>query len=232
MFFGGNNHVIEYNLIHDVCLLTDDAGAIYSGRSWHNAQGTVIRNNAIYNLGSGHFRPCGIYLDDGLAGVTVENNLLVNVPGSAIAVSGRDLEIHGNVAVNAGNPLSYDDRTRQGALELDARWAAGWARDGGLWQFLLDSPWQTDIWRAAYPKLAALSTDFADIESPAFAANPAGSSVTGNVFAGPNKPGYAESVRHFSTIESNKEYGIARTLKYWTLPGYGNIPVEKAGRIG
>lgn len=32
--YKGNNHIIEYNNIHEVCLLSDDAGAIYSGRSW------------------------------------------------------------------------------------------------------------------------------------------------------------------------------------------------------
>ena len=32
--YKGNNHIIEYNNIYDVCLLSDDAGAIYSGRSW------------------------------------------------------------------------------------------------------------------------------------------------------------------------------------------------------
>jgi hypothetical protein len=40
---------------------------------------------------SGSFRPNGVYLDDGLSGVAVLRNLFVNVPGSAVAVSGRDL---------------------------------------------------------------------------------------------------------------------------------------------
>jgi len=232
MFFGGNNNVLEYNLIHDVCLITDDAGAIYDGRSWWSAWGTVIRGNAIYNLGGNGHTPCGIYLDDGLAGVTVENNLLVNVPGTAIAISGRNLEVHGNVVVNAGRPVNYDQRTRDGALsdDPDYIWHHHWSKSGVGWKELTDSPWQTDIWKEAFPKLAAYSIDFADIEGPAFAANPAGSSVTGNTFAGKNKPGYDESVRRFSTVEPNESYGAPRVRDYWKLPGYESIPMEKIGR--
>ena len=235
IFFDGNDHVIERNLIHDVCLETSDAGAIYDGRSFYSAQGTVIRENVIYNLGSGKHNPCGIYLDDGLSGVTVENNLLVNIPGTAIAVSGRDLDIQGNFVVNAGKPLSYDQRTRDGALATDPNFwfHAHTGKDrGDMWKRLLESPWRTDVWRAAYPKLAAYSTDFADIEGPSFAANPAGSSVAGNVFAGPNKPSYAESVRRFSTIGPNDEYGAAKARRYWTLPGYEKIPLALVGRTG
>ena len=232
MFFGGNNHVIEYNLIHDVCLITDDAGAIYSGRSLFDCQGTAIRSNVLYNLGSGNHTPCGIYLDDGLSGVTVENNLLLNVPDSAIAISGRDLEIRGNVVVNAGKPVAYDQRTREGALSTDPNfWFHAHTGQGGdMWKALDASPWQTELWKQAFPKLAALSTNFDDIEDPGFAANPAGSSVTGNVFVGSNEPRYAESVQRFNTIADNEQYSFLRLGSYWTLPGYENIPVSEVGR--
>ena len=234
MFFGGNNNVIEYNYIHDVCLETDDAGAIYAQRSFYDAQGTVVRYNVLVDIGRAGHTPCGIYLDAGLSGVSVLNNLLVNVPDSAIAVSGRDLEIHGNVVVNAGNPVIYDQRMRDGALATDPNvwFQEHTGRGGDMWPALAASPWQTDIWKAAFPKLAAYSTDFADIEKPEFAANPAGSSVTGNVFAGPNKPWYDESVLRFSEIGPNKSYGALRALHYWDLPGYEDIPLEQIGRVG
>jgi len=228
IFFGGNNHVIEYNHIHDVCLETSDAGAIYDGRSWCSAWGTAIRNNVIYNLGSGGHTPDGIYLDDGLSGVTVEDNLLVNVPGWALHFSGRDLEAHGNFAVNAGKPVSYDDRTRVSALGESA-WYHHAVENGPQWQELWNSPWQTAIWKAAFPKLAAYTSDFDDIDNPSFAANPAGSSVTGNVFVG-NKPSYADSVQRFSTVGPNTQYGLWGGRKYWALPGYEDILAGQAGR--
>ncbi|MCL1952959.1 MAG: right-handed parallel beta-helix repeat-containing protein, partial [Oscillospiraceae bacterium] len=256
IIFGGNNQVIEYNLLHHVCLLTHDAGAMYAGRSLFNSQGTVVRSNVIYDLGglasNNSFRPCGIYLDDGLSGVAVLNNLLVNVPGTAIAVSGRDLDIHGNVTVNAGTPVGYDNRTRGGALAKnpDFWFYAHTGPGGGMWRDLEASPWQTETWKAAYPKLAALSTDFADIESPSFAANPAGSSVTGNVYVGPNKPNYDKDVLRFSTVGPNGEYRITQlgtlfadaskgdyTVRpgsriYKDFPAWENIPLEQIGRIG
>jgi len=230
VILGGNGNVIEHNLIHDVCLITDDAGAIYSGRSLWDSQGTVIRNNVIYNLGGGGHTPDGIYLDDGLSGITVENNLLVNVPGLALHFSGRDLEAHDNIVVNAGRPVSYDERMRGGALD-ENHWFHGHSREGGpLWTELWASPWQTDAWRAAYPKLAAYTSDFSDTDNPGFAANCADSSVAGNIFIGPNKPNVAESVLRFSQIGPNEEHSIMQ--KYWTLPGYEMIQADRAGRAG
>ena len=233
IFFGGNNHVIEHNLIYGVCLETDDAGAIYNGRSWYSAQGTVIRNNVICNIGNGGgYRPkwpVGIYLDDGLSGVTVENNLLVNVPGRVIALGGRDLTVRGNVVVNGGRPINYDDGLLQ--LALEGRENSLSSGDGSMWTKLEASPRQTDIWREAFPKLAAYSTDFADIEEPSFAANPAGSVVAGNIFVGPNPPFFSEAALRFSEIGPNEEYGVLRTRSYWNLPGFEAIEVEKAGRI-
>ena len=230
MFFGGNNNVIEYNLIYDVCLETDDAGAIYGGRSWCTAYGTVIRDNALIDIGRAGHTPCGIYLDDGLSGVSVLNNLLVNVPDSAIAVSGRDLQIKNNFVVNAGKPVSYDDRTRLSALGTST-WYFHAVENGPQWQELFNSPYQTEIWREAFPKLAAVTHDFNDMDNPNFAANPALSEVTGNTFVGKNKPGYSDSVKRFNTLGPNESYNVLRTPRYWTLPGYGDIPIEKIGRV-
>ena len=232
VLLGGNDNVIEYNRIHDVCLLTDDAGAIYSGRSLWDAQGTVIRSNAIYNLGGDAHSPDGIYLDDALSGVAVHNNLLINVPGLALHLGGgRDLDVRGNMMVNCGTPISYDDRARQGAL------FGGWydhaVEDGPQWHNLWDSPWQTDLWKKTFPRLAAITSDFSDPENPNFAPNPAGSKLDSNIMVGKNKPRYADSVIQYgTTITRNTHYVNGWLRKYWELPGYENIPVEQAGRVG
>jgi hypothetical protein len=34
ILFGGNDHVMEYNLIYNAVTETGDAGAIYAGRDW------------------------------------------------------------------------------------------------------------------------------------------------------------------------------------------------------
>jgi len=228
MFFGGNNNVLEYNLIHDVCLDTDDAGAIYDGRSWCSAYGTAIRGNVIYDVGGNGYAPNGIYLDDGLSGVTVEDNLLVNVPGRVIALGGRDLTVRGNVVVNGGRPINYDEGQLRLALEgLES----SHSREGGsMWVELFASPWQTDIWKAAFPKLAAITSDFSDTDDPNFAPNPAGSVISGNIIAGPYKAFYETSALRFSEIGPNTQYSAWKSRTYWTLPGYEKIPLEQVGR--
>lgn len=108
--YSGNNHVIEYNVIHDVVLESSDAGAIYAGRRW-SYYGNVIRYNCIYNIGSEDFTPSGIYFDDALSGQEAYGNLLINIPGCAFLLGGgRDLKIENNQIINAATPIYYDDR--------------------------------------------------------------------------------------------------------------------------
>lgn len=232
--FGGNN-TMEYNLIHDVCLETSDAGAFYTGGLADN-YGTVIRGNLIYNLGrhgtakKTEHNPSGIYLDEMTSGVTVENNLLINIPHCGLPLGGgRELTIRGNVVVNAGRPISYDDRARQGALF--GGWNPTALENGSYWQSLWASPWQSEAWQAAFPRLYALSADFSQPDDPNFGPNPAFSEVTGNAFAGRGKASYAESVLRFSTVEQNNERGFLYSLQYWKLPEYAGIELEKIGRV-
>ena len=178
--FYGNNHQIEYNNIHDVCLLSDDAGAIYSGRRW-DWYGNVIRYNAIYNIYSDGHAACGIYLDDALSGQTVYGNILVNVGSIGLHLGGgRDLIVKNNLVINCfDTSISYDDRARAGALEDG--WFDHAARDGDMWKNLEQSPWKSDIWQNAFPQYSHFSTDFSDADSPDFAPNPAYSDVSCNI---------------------------------------------------
>ncbi|MBC8443303.1 right-handed parallel beta-helix repeat-containing protein [PVC group bacterium] len=72
---GGNDHVIEYNVVHHVCMETDDCGAFYMGRNPSN-RGTVIRYNFWHHIGSprGHGNNA-VYFDDGDGGQTVIGNV-------------------------------------------------------------------------------------------------------------------------------------------------------------
>jgi hypothetical protein len=190
-----------------VCLIADDVGAIYvsSGRDFVGTYGTVIRNNVIYNIGSGGHKPSGIYLDDGTSGLTVANNLLVNVPDTGLLLGGgRDLTVTGNVIVNTGTPVSYDERTRDGVLREDSWFRCRSGPDGDLLGELLGSHWQTAAWKEAFPQLAAVEYDYGNIDTPMFVFNPANSVVAGNVYVGQNAPYYDESVPRFSEIGPNE----------------------------
>lgn len=245
--YSGNNHIIEYNLIHDVCLLSDDAGAIYSGRRW-DWYGNVIRYNCIYNLGSDGHRPDGIYLDDALSGQTVYGNLLINIPKLAIHLGGgRDLDVRNNIIINAGqSAVSYDARAREGVV------GNGWfthssSKDGDMWTNLFNSPWQNAVWQEAFPQYKAFSDDFDNTDSPDFVPNPANSVVENNlIFDDAASIGnISEAADRFSTVSRENIYNLMKIGDFFTDPengdytlletadlpdGFEELPLEKIGR--
>lgn len=238
--YTGNNHIIEYNVIHDVVLESSDAGAIYAGRSW-SSYGNVIRYNCIYNIGSGEFAPSGIYFDDALSGQEAYGNFLLNIPGNGFLLGGgRDLKIEKNLIVNAATPISYDDRAIAGIED------GGWfthanTPDSTLWKSLEEVDIYSEVWKNAYPELAELSDDFEHTEDPAFAANPAGSTVKNNVTVNEKKGSnnIAKRVERYSKIVDNFDYMVK--AKPFTaegvytlaqLPeGFEPLPFDQMGRI-
>jgi len=215
--FSGNNHTIEYNVIHDVCLLTSDAGAIYAGRHW-DWYGNKINYNCVYNLGSNGFTPDGIYLDDALSGQMVYGNLIINVPKNGIlAGGGRDNDIRNNVIINTGDyGIQYDQRAIDCIYE-------GWFHDysgenGGMWQNLFNSPWQSEIWQEAFPQMKDFITDFSRTDEAGFVANPANNIVTDNILV--NAEGsfgkVGEKVIKYSTFENNAVFKLTKQNKIFT----------------
>ena len=89
----GNDHLIAFNVLHDLLLESFDSGAIYkSDRDW-TARGLVMDSNFFYNLGSTspsdrcnpHTACCrhGIYMDATEHGFTATRNLIVQPPALA-----------------------------------------------------------------------------------------------------------------------------------------------------
>ena len=248
--WSGNNHIIEYNNIHDVCLLSDDAGAVYSGRRW-DWYGTAVRYNAIYNIGSDGHSPDGIYLDDALSGIEVYGNILINIPKLGLHLGGgRDLEVWGNIIINAGkHPISYDSRAREGALENG--WFDHAAKDSGdMWKNLYSSPWQSDIWQNIFPQYKNYIEDFSRSEEAGFVPNPGNSNVRDNLIfdKAPSIGSISEAAQRFSDISGNAVYSLGKLGKFFTdaengdysikdiaelneiIPSFTEIPLEEIGR--
>ena len=246
--YSGNDHVIEYNVIHDVCLLSDDAGAIYSGRRW-DWYGNVIRYNAVFNVGADGHEPTGIYMDDALSGQTIYGNLVVNAPDVGISLcGGRDFDVRNNIIIiTSQEPFTYDQRARDGVLSGSFSHSTA---DGDMLRNLTDSPWQTDIWKTAYPALAAVSVDFENPDDPLFAANPANSRVVGNLtvnFAG-DLGNISEAAKDYSEISGNASFRLKQMKEIFTdyengdyslpedslvfreLPGFEPLPISEMGR--
>ncbi len=247
--YKGNNHIIEYNNIHDVCLLSDDAGAIYSGRSWV-WYGNIVRYNCIYNLGSGEHKPDGIYLDDALSGQQIYGNLLINIPRNSIHIGGgRDNVVTNNIIVNSGeNAIYFDERARDGALNN------GWFThahigSGDMWEALYSSPWKSEIWQKAFPEYKTMTDDISQSETASYIPNPA-STVKGNlIFNKYRKIGdiYVSAYR-FSDISDNEVYFISKAERIFadidsgdynikdieklrkSIPDFQAIPLDEIGR--
>ena len=239
--YGGNDHLIEYNDIHDVVLHSSDAGAIYAGYDWCG-HGTVIRYNLLRRIGANGFRPDGIYWDDGQSGQTAYGNIIVGVPKNGfLAGGGFENTIRHNVIVGDGeNPIQYDDRNRDGFVN------GGWAKqavntpDAPHWQKLRATPYLSEPWRRKYPSLGRLKTDFSDPDDPDFPINPTDAEVTENIIIHPEgKLGrIADSVYRYGKVENNRifrtpeEAGFdPETLRFTRLPeDFPEIPVERIGR--
>jgi len=176
ILLGGNDHVIELNLVERVCLETGDSGAFYMGRD-PTMRGTVVRNNLFRDLSptqsrEGEFNSVmAVYLDDCACGTRVEGNLFVRAGWAIMIGGGRDNDVLGNVFVDCEPSVSVDTRA------LD--WAKKYYDPGGGWEMerrLAAVPYNSPRWRERYPKLAGYSL--------ATCATPTGNRIVGNVSTG------------------------------------------------
>jgi hypothetical protein len=110
ILFGGNDHVFEYNEIHNVCNESHDCGAIYAGRSW-TLRGHVIQYNYLHHLCGKDGGPCnGIYLDDLFSSATVQGNVFYQVLRPVFIGGGRDNLVENNVFVDCPKAIHIDAR--------------------------------------------------------------------------------------------------------------------------
>jgi hypothetical protein len=237
VLFSGNNHLIEYNHIHDVCRETDDMAAIYSGRSW-TSRGTVIRYNLIRDVTgfkAGTHRVSGIYLDDGISGITVEGNIFLNVAQGLMFNGGRDNTAVNNVFIDVENMMRSTNMR-----EAFTTWAAGsWVT---LNQNIKDYPINQEPWKSAYPNLATMLDDEPDL--------PKYVTIKDNLrFNAPmilGKAGIQDAVVEYGSVENNVEiqerpggynpvsgkFEFKESSGVFELmPGLKDIPTEKIGPI-
>ncbi|MDQ8192956.1 right-handed parallel beta-helix repeat-containing protein [Coraliomargarita sp. SDUM461004] len=150
----GNNHLIELNHIYDVSRETDDMAAIYGGRSW-TSRGTVIRHNLFRDITgyrNGTHRVSGIYLDDGFSGTTVTGNVFINVAQGLMFNGGRENRAQHNIFIDVENTMRATDMTSAFQTWGKVSW-------GTLNQDLKSSPYMTEVWKKAYPRLPSILQD-------------------------------------------------------------------------
>lgn len=186
IWFEGNDHVIELNEIHDVCLETDDAGAIYAGRDW-TMRGTTIRYNLLHHITGriGRFS-AGVYLDDMFSGTEIRGNIFYKVTRAVLIGGGRDNVVTGNIFLNCEPAIFFDAR------------ALSWAAPavGTVMAARLHAvPYAQAPWNVRYPALARLMS-----EQPP---EPRGNTFSRNVFWQGHRD-YIEPAAHpFIALEGN-----------------------------
>ena len=120
--FGGQNSVIENNIVNHVCMTTDDGGAIYT---WNDdfahpgSAGSIIRENIVANGvgapeggGGGSGWVHGIYMDDRTHDVRIDSNTSINNVLGIFLHNNRNNTAQGNVC--------YGNRGAQIQVQRDA----------------------------------------------------------------------------------------------------------------
>lgn len=107
-FFYGAEHRFAWNVVHDVCRFTNDAGAIYSYNT-HDAwshRGNVIEYNVFHRIAPPRPEYCqlnAIYLDAFTSGTIVRGNIASESTYGVFSSGGQDNRIERNVIVNTRN---------------------------------------------------------------------------------------------------------------------------------
>ena len=229
--FSGNDHLMEYNEIHSVCLESSDAGAIYAGRNW-TMRGTVIRWNYFHDIQGFRGRGCvGVYLDDMYCGTRIEGNIFYRVTRAAFIGGGRDNAIVNNIFVDCVPALHVDARAMGWAKYHTDKWVEE-ARRKGLH---LGIPFTKPPYSTRYPALAKI------LDGNPWA--PEGNVIARNICVGGKWEGIEKKALPFLKIEKNLvgedphfvdpahgDFRLRDDSPAFRL-GFKKIPVERIGLI-
>jgi Right handed beta helix region len=143
ILYGGNDHLIDGNEIHNIGLGSGDLGAIYAVLDWAS-RGTVLRHNFIHHIPNGQ----GIYLDDGKSGDQVLDNTIAQAINGVFLSGGHDQVVRGNRLIDC----------RKAGIHVDARGIPRKydANSQGHVRNLHAFNWQQPPWSTHYPELVGI----------------------------------------------------------------------------
>lgn len=142
----GNNHLIEYNNIHDAVTDGDDMGAIYYGRD-PSELGNKIQYNFFHHIGNQHGIIMAVYHDDGACGTEVTGNIFYKAGSRTVMIGGgNDNRYYNNIFIDC--PLAF---------HLDNRlmgWAKSMIEKNGLFEKRLNVVnYKQPPYSVAYPSI-------------------------------------------------------------------------------
>lgn len=141
----GNNHMIENNDIHHVCLEVDDQGAIYFGRN-PSERGISIQNNYFHHIPD-KYSTCAVYPDDGACGLFLNNNVFYKAGRYAVLLGGGSDHIFtNNIFIDADYAIHVDNRLEH--------WGKNMVEPDGIFdKRLKEANTLNPPYSQAYPKL-------------------------------------------------------------------------------
>ena len=226
ILFHGNNHVIEYCKITNVCGEVDDQGAIYYGRD-PSEQGNVIRYCYFHKLSPRH-RVTATYHDDGACGGEVYGNIYHNAGSLPVLIGGGHYNhYHHNLFIDSPCAIHLDNRMQN--------WGTGMVAPDGIIDQRLKKVRHTEPpYSEAYPKLVNYWQ-----EDPAY---PHGNLIESNLFyrIGNVVHGETQWAEFRNNWITNEDPGFvnpdnplegfkahADLFKY--IPGFPQLPFDKIG---
>ncbi len=155
IYFMGNDHLMEYNEIYDVCYESNDAGAIYAGRNW-TMRGNMIRYNYLHDISGFEGKGCvGIYLDDAFSSADITGNVFNKVTRAMMIGGGRDNNVINNIFIDCVPSLHIDARGMGWMHDHPEAWIKEAEENGTILGILYNQP----PYSTHYPKLINLLND-------------------------------------------------------------------------
>ena len=194
IYFLGNDHIIEFNEIHSVNLVSADTGAIYAGRDW-TTRGNIIRHNYLHDMEAEQVS--GIYLDDMFSSADVVGNVFYKLSTAVLLGGGHDNKVVNNIFVDSTPSILVDARGKWPANQRHINnWLNEWKTNGTISGVAIDKPPYSD----RYPNLAAITHGHFD--------EPEGTVITGNISWGGSWIDINKAVSSSCVMQTNNLIGI------------------------
>lgn len=246
IFAHGNEHLFEYNYIHDVTLNSNDTSPWYMGRN-PSDRGNIVRYNYFDNCGNPNRMTMGIYCDDSSADVYVFGNVFNDMKtehGVLFSNTGWHLVMKNNIVIN---PIAH---TAVNSANYYT-WAAPQAKDmfgeGGLIRKRLevDVNYKAPPYATKYPELLPY-LDVIQEGKEWQGMRSRGNMLEGNlIIGGPENPikllggQYAQMDGKNNWVTKNdpgfidmknKNFALKKNAAvYKMIPGFQPVPFEKMG---
>lgn len=152
IFLSGNEHVIEYNELYDLCREID-SGAFAMGRDW-TQRGNMLRYNFFHDMKTAAgFHGIAALLDDFSSGATLFGNIFHRVGCAVYIGGGRSNTVENNIFLNCSVILHLDARGQ----DIAKKYFDG--SDPTLNDRLSAMNYRKPPYSTRYPELLTLSTD-------------------------------------------------------------------------